>query len=79
MFNIVSSPKDTASELDSLITPFGELSIGGHDFNTASWRITTMASSVIGAATAFDNLRQLDASNPFLQQRKVQLQFDGMS
>eukprot|EP00965_Chrysotila_dentata_P099984 3303797-Pleurochrysis_carterae.AAC.2 len=77
--NIFSSPKDTALEVDSYITPFGELGISGHDFNTVFWRITTMASSDIGAATAFDNLRQLDASNPFLQQQKVQLQFDGTS
>eukprot|EP00965_Chrysotila_dentata_P039384 1309353-Pleurochrysis_carterae.AAC.1 len=79
MFNIFSAPIDKASALDSLITPFGELSIGGHDFNTAAWRITTTASSVIGAATTFNNFRQLDASNPFLRHRKLQLQFDGMS
>jgi len=79
MSNLFISLKFTASALDDLITPFGDLSIGGDDFNTAVWSLSCMASSVIGAATASLNIRPLDPSNPFLAVRRLQLQFDGMS
>eukprot|EP00965_Chrysotila_dentata_P119020 3934895-Pleurochrysis_carterae.AAC.1 len=38
-----------------------------------------MASSVIGAAAAFKNLRPLNTANPSTSYRRLQLQFDGMS
>eukprot|EP00965_Chrysotila_dentata_P234584 6200259-Pleurochrysis_carterae.AAC.6 len=70
---------DAASALNDLLTPFGALSIGRSDFNTASWSITSITSSVLAAAKAFKNLRLLSPSNPFLAQRRLQLHFDGMS
>eukprot|EP00965_Chrysotila_dentata_P159034 5253899-Pleurochrysis_carterae.AAC.2 len=65
--------------MDERVTPFCELAVGGDDFNSAVWSLSQMASSVIGAATEFCNLRPLNAANPFLSLRKVQLQFDGIS
>eukprot|EP00965_Chrysotila_dentata_P054070 1794418-Pleurochrysis_carterae.AAC.1 len=80
MFNVFTSPKTTASVLNDLIFPFGELTIGGADFNSATvWNLARMASSVPGAAQTFQNIRPLASNNTFLSLRKVQIQFDGMS
>eukprot|EP00965_Chrysotila_dentata_P047369 1571601-Pleurochrysis_carterae.AAC.2 len=79
MFNVLSLPREIAAALDEVVTPFGELSVGGNDFNTAAWDIRTMASSVLAAAAAFNNLRDLSSTNPLISTRKIQLQFDGMS
>eukprot|EP00965_Chrysotila_dentata_P041567 1378313-Pleurochrysis_carterae.AAC.1 len=35
MFNVFTTPRKTAAVLEELVTPFGELSIGGDDFNSA--------------------------------------------
>eukprot|EP00965_Chrysotila_dentata_P046822 1554057-Pleurochrysis_carterae.AAC.1 len=68
-----------AASLDDILTPCGELSIGGIDYNTASWSIRSMASSILSASAAFKKLRALDAINPFLATRRIQLQFYDMS
>eukprot|EP00965_Chrysotila_dentata_P072526 2396485-Pleurochrysis_carterae.AAC.1 len=74
-----SSALCASASLDDVLTPFGELSIGGADFKSASWCIRRMGSSILTAAAAFNNLRPLESSNPLAATRRLKLQFDGMS
>eukprot|EP00965_Chrysotila_dentata_P250466 6209467-Pleurochrysis_carterae.AAC.2 len=78
MFRVLRERRSCRAALDEVLSPYGELIIGGKDFETSLWDLRKMLQSVITTAASHSNLRPLDPRNPWRARRRSQLCFDGM-
>eukprot|EP00965_Chrysotila_dentata_P200416 6179966-Pleurochrysis_carterae.AAC.3 len=78
MCRVFAQSTHMKAQLDSVLTPYGELAVGGASYTGVLWDMCRMMSTVINAAHTFENLQPLQLENPALSSRRMQMNFDGM-